>query len=269
MHFSASKAWIKEIFFQASEVRLDSVAACATESNVFLAVLCLLDHESLRSEAYFSQRIQQISENEHDALNALATLAEARDIKGISSASKSLMGFMPKIRSNTIAINSDNIFTRKFIPPAAPQVPAACAFSLRNFWEQVSACKQVGSDVATILALFFILLTIHPYSDGNGRVFRRLFASHIYRAKGPNIYLVLGLALLYRERGVTFHMTASMARLGNFDAMAQEYGSCVESARELFRPEARAISDAIEGGDLHAIISSSCDLRRKISLLLA
>lgn len=159
-------------------------------------------------------------------------------LKGFVADARALGGGALSIRNGNVCLKTDNAITASFFPPPAAEVRSALAVALRSIHAVLRDC---GSDSARIgvcsLIGSQILLTIHPFSDGNGRTARMFYAAQLLRHRATAPSALLGMMLMYRAGGHPYHQASWALRAGDVWPMTRLYADSLMLAGTLF-PEA-------------------------------
>ena len=145
------------------------------------------------------------------------------------------------LRTGDVLLQTENPLTAGFSPPSAKDVEPALGIALRSInaaldrdqgdFRKAAICALLGSQ---------ILLTIHPFRDGNGRTARMFFAAKVLRHIGPSPSVLLGLLLIHRAGGHQYHQAAWAFRAGDVEPMLGLFVSSVRLAAEQLLPNAQA-----------------------------
>lgn len=128
-------------------------------------------------------------------------------------------------RRGLVGLRSANPLTDGFVPLAAERVPGAVRLALnlagRTFGRDGMDVSQTAFGI--VLATH-VLLTIHPFPDGNGRVARMFFAASVLRHIGPAPSALLGLLVMQHQAGAQqFHQALWSLRRGESEPLITLY----------------------------------------------
>lgn len=146
-----------------------------------------------------------------------------------------LSGAELAIRIGDVRLRTEDALSATFSPPPADHVASSLGMALRYIETSLFRHLHDPAKAATCALLGSqILLTIHPFSDGNGRTARMYFAAKTLRHAGPVPGALLGLMLMYRGGAHRYHLASWELRAGNVEPMAELFAESVRAANELF-----------------------------------
>lgn len=150
------------------------------------------------------------------------------------------------IRDRGVYLRTENPLTAQFIPPRADGVARALEAALTSIRTALVRCRGEFAKSAICAVLGEqILLTIHPFRDGNGRTARMFFAAQLLRHVGPAPTGLLGMLLMHRAGGHQYHQASWALRAGNVEPMVDLFVSSENLAYErMFRGSAWMLSQA-------------------------
>lgn len=224
-------------------------------------LIALLHHDSLASFDAYHVGVASLASRYGGAglRSRMARISAADSVTRLARESSAVSGFHPVVRRGAIVVHTENPFTRDFLPVSAERlVPATrMLFGLRR-------AGLHRDNAAARIASYFILLTLHPYRDGNGRTARLLFAADTWAADAPALDL-LGLAWLHGQRSTRFHLAAKCARAGSLDMLFALHAECAAQALQTLRATLSVLDASMSVGDtdttmdaahaLHAIVA--------------
>lgn len=224
--FTCGDKWIDEAF---AGLRLSCEGLSRQDVGCPLPVVtAMLLHDSFECCSVFERNLER-----HQWLHAQAMLEAALGrasgactLGQLSTALETLTGTRPVQRTQGMGIATRNCYSRRFRAPAPVACVRAsvCLFSARR--RHAGRCG-----IERALATYLVLLSIHPFVDGNGRTARMLFAADALAHDGRAApQLILGLMLLHRGRGQLFHLAALCARTGDFSMLAACYSEALTLA---------------------------------------
>lgn len=124
------------------------------------------------------------------------------------------------IRSRDVYLRTENPLTARFIPPAAGNVGAALDSALKSIDAALESHRgHAGKTAICALLGSQILLTIHPFRDGNGRTARMFLAAKLLRSLGPAPTALLGMLLMHRAGAHQYHQASWALRAGDAEPM--------------------------------------------------
>ncbi|WP_340568360.1 Fic family protein [Stenotrophomonas sp. G106K1] len=224
--FTCSGQWIADAF---SQLRLSCDVPLRRDVTCPLPVVtALLLHDSFDHSEVFGRNLER-----HERLHAQGMLElalgrafSACTLGQLSMALETITCMRPAQRMHGIGIVTQNSYSRRFRGPPAVEAIRA---SVRLFNARRRRSERSGIERA--LATYLVLLSIHPFVDGNGRTARMLFAADMLAHDGHAVpRLMLGLILLHRGRGRLFHLAAMCARTGDFSMLATCYSEALTLA---------------------------------------
>lgn len=248
VRFAASDAWIDQVVAAIGNEAAGTPAASKSGRNAAV-VASVCKHDAFSNDAAFRKAVTT-------AMNSGGLpLRRARkpSLSGFESLARSQCPDVWRFRTEDVRINTRDPFSRDYLAPAASRVRPSVEYLFE-------AAAQVSDGIAAAVARYFVLLTIHPFPDGNGRICRAHFAATVGRwVDGP--HLVLTLPWLHQDRNRQFHLLAKIARLGDFQPMLDFHARGIDACRSRFGPHIETLGDAIEGGDDLAVQSTMADIR--------
>lgn len=248
VRFSASDAWIDQVV-DACQGEVAGVPAASGSIRAATVVAAVCRHDAFSNDAAFQSAVRAAMEGGAEKARASHLRSAARFL----SKSRS-------IRTDDVRINTRDPFTRDYLAPAASRVRPA----IDRLFE---VAYRLPDGVAAAVARYFVLLTIHPFPDGNGRSCRAQFAATVARwVDGP--LLVLTLPWLHQDRNRQFHLLAKMARLGDFRPMLDFHARGVEAGRSRFGALVEALLDAIGQDDEPEVQAAMAEIRSRARELI-
>lgn len=138
-----------------------------------------------------------------------------------------------EIRAGGVRLRTENLLTGRFVPPAASEVDAALATALRCV-DAALELHRGEAEKAAVIALVGsqILLTIHPFRDGNGRTARMFLAAKVLRHVGPAPTALLGMLLMQRSGAHQYHQAAWAFRAGDAEPLIALFAESERLAAE-------------------------------------
>ena len=148
------------------------------------------------------------------------------------------------LRTRDVGLSAGNPLTARFVPMAAPQVPAALRVALRAIGVALRDARKCPLRAACVCWLGTqCLLAIHPFRDGNGRSMRAWFAANCLRHVGPAPSALLAVLLADGGDAQRYHQAAWALRAGMAEPMARLFIDA--------EAEARAYLDTWFGAPIH------------------
>ena len=214
VQFTANRQWIEAAFQQATDLGGACKGEASRKWNSCIPwVLALFQHDSMDSLQRYHSNVVQIKKLKDclPSLDMLMQMSRATSLGDFSKQCRPLVQQRLRIRSNSIVVRSPNALSNGFLPPPAGGIAssAAALFRARTRSGDLPYSWRVR------LASYLILLTIHPFEDGNGRAARLLFAADTLSNDGP-LEDLMALILLHANASTAFHVAAKCARLGDF-----------------------------------------------------
>ena len=137
----------------------------------------------------------------------------------------------PTIRTRPVVVREPE--GGQYIPPAIRCITPGLNTLVRL---SRARCRSGSLDSCTVLAIYIILMQIHPFEDGNGRCARHLV--HVLSRHDPRLACtrLIGLLGLHRARGRLFVPCVKAARAGDFDPMLHVYSQQMETGIREWTP---------------------------------
>lgn len=163
------------------------------------------------------------------------------------------------LRNRAVHLRTENALTGRFVPPAAGDVRAALATALKCIDAMLESHRgDAGKTAICALLGAQILLTIHPFRDGNGRTARMFFAAKVLRHLGPAPTALLGMLLMHRSGAHQYHQACWALRAGDAEPIV---GLFVDS--EMLAAE-RLLQDSKVGLSPPALLERSWEELRRL-----
>lgn len=119
------------------------------------------------------------------------------------------------IRNRRVRLLTENPLTAGFIPPGPGQVIPTLETALRALDAALATgCNDAEKAVCAVIGMQ-VLLTIHPFRDGNGRTARLFLAAQVLRHVGPTPSVLLGMLLMHRSGAHQYHQASWALRAGD------------------------------------------------------
>ncbi len=236
VHFSTRPEWMAAAFAQARAWEGGRPPAASCSDALWPWLIGLLHHDSLVDFATYRGNVSALAaRHAADRLRPrMIAVSAATGIATLARESAALSGLHPTRRRADIAIHTENRFTRDFLPIPAKRLASAA--------QALFDLRQAGlhtTHATARIASYLILLTLHPYRDGNGRTARLLFAADTWAAAGSPLELP-GLIWLHGQRNARFHLAAKCARAGDFNML---FGLHAEASAQACRTLAEPLRD--------------------------
>lgn len=231
--YKVTPSWVRSVLSEGAAHPCNEQASLQSDVVAFTALLALLRHGAMGSDAVPKPApgLAGKLERSFGDSRVKAFVADARalpDEVGLA------------IRSGGVHLRTDNRLTARFLPPSADEVSAALGIALKAIQSalerhrgkaaRVAACALIGSQ---------IMLTIHPFPDGNGRTARMFFAAQLLRYQVPAPTALLGMMLMYRGGAHRYHQASWELRAGNVEPMVELFAESTTLADERFMRHAR------------------------------
>lgn len=203
----------------------------------------LYGHDSLRSEqAYLSDLVSTTAQDPENIITSMRRWIGSSKPSFFSKEGRKFSRMDLELRRKDILIHTDNVFSRDFLPPDPRRAAAAFSALIRYFHAYMATSPGPYASLSLALSFYLSFLTIHPFTDGNGRTARFFFGActSVLEEKSPP--LILGLALMHRNRGSMFHATAKIARLGDFTPFVDLFRDSLLLAGSMFADDIQEIS---------------------------
>lgn len=184
----------------------------ATPANALLPLLC---HGAMESPAPpdFPNALQA---RLHGAFATPTVKRFVRDARAVSG-NPAL-----RVRAGEVLLRTDNPLTARFRPPRASDVHESLANALLAIEQALLEHRREPWTVAvTALVGSQILLTIHPFADGNGRTARFYYAAQLSRFGALDAVAILAMMLMYRGGANAYHQASWQFRAGDASPMVE------------------------------------------------
>lgn len=183
--------------------------------HIFDLLLPLLHHDGLHSESQYLREIELIRSGSDKSLPKLLVssfpCSNVRDfVKGSCQVSREKL----RMRDSLVSIGTSNPFSSSYTPPHTQGAQDSLGYLLKVSHRILTSEKI--QYLGLCVAIYLMILTIHPLRDGNGRSARFYFASLI-RTRLDSPSLLLALALTHSGKSSSFHMACKIARLGDIE----------------------------------------------------
>lgn len=209
-------------------------------------VIALLGHGALHSfERYLSfvDRLCCKSSGDRSATMELLRTPDRTHLSNFLKRMGLAAGIKASIRSRNVAIKTSNVFSLDFTPPNASDV--VCGIR-RLFHIHYHGQKGRPASLGESFAFYMLFLTLHPLSDGNGRIARFIFASdRIQFSEQLATHEILSLICLHRDNSRLFHMSAKCLRGGESDMLQACLSEVTPYAMRAFGTVIEQLADAI------------------------
>jgi len=193
----------------------------------FAAVSLLLRHEALSSRESLTLSAATL-ESRASELDCIFACLEHGWPKGLFLAAKLSGVGKPGFRTQRVrVVGGFSPLINRFEPPKPDEVWPACRELRRHL-------MLVGSRAPSIeraLLGSMVLLTVHPFPDGNGRMARHLFASWLKRYGYTNPALLSAFARCFFDGARSLQLALSAMRLGDPTQVVDLYWGCFDNAR--------------------------------------
>lgn len=213
-------AWIRDALRQAASCRMARSLRLEQDANAFFALLPLLQHGAVDAvgapapDPSLATRLRRA----FASTAVKCFVADARELTNDSHVA---------IRNGDVYLRTENPLTAGFTPPCAGHVAEMLGTALRFHATALAANRGDGGKVAACAVIGMqVLLTIHPFRDGNGRTARMFLAAQLLRHLGPVAAVLLGMLLMHRSGAHQYHQASWALRAGDPEPMV---GLFVES----------------------------------------
>ena len=229
--YAVTPIWIRNVLREGAARQAKEDAPLRMHPRAFDAVLPLLRHGVMESTdlPLAEEGLGATLRESFQGSGTSHFIADAQALSGRSDLA---------IRRTLVRLRTEHAITARFRPPAAKDVPSSLGTALR-FIEASLARHRGDAARAAICALLGsqVLLTIHPFPDGNGRTARMYFAAKLLQHLVPAPAALLGMMLMYRGGAHRYHLASWELRSGDVEPMVDLFASSVALAHELFMQE--------------------------------
>lgn len=217
--------------------------------RIFDLLLPLLHHDSLHSESQYLREIKLvISASDKSLPKLLASSFPCNNVRDFVKGSCRVSREKLRIRDRLVSIGTSNPFSFSYNPPRAQDAEDSLRYLLQAL-HRISASEK-NQNIGLCVAVYLILLTIHPLRDGNGRSSRFYFAS-LTRSRLDSPALLLALALTHSGKSSSFHMACKIARLGDIEPALALFYSSAMSVDSHFSEELSLLEEFVVASDTH------------------
>ncbi len=249
--------WIVRIFDESTKVRLGVDHLLSRKAVWVLGAL--LTHAGLRSSTDDLLTIQ----NALDGVQIFA-LSKLLRASAMQVTGKKLYGPRFELRKSSIRVTSPNAVGNAFLAPRVGVVGQLMR-TLVSVASKYSLSERRHTCFA--MALWFVLISIHPFSDGNGRVARHLFMRSLLE-EGCGGMEILALPLMFQFQGARFDSAALLARTGAHSELLGLYGDSLRLAKENFTQDLMLLERSVEIADATKIAERLGSVRHALGALL-
>lgn len=267
MHFSASNEWIKAAFSQAASSDEDGILRQHSRSQyrseqVIIWILGYILHDSLETFDHYIQSIRSLTERykENSILVKLEAISRSSSAAELAKRATGITGYHPSLRRGDIEVRTGSSLSRGFIPPQKDMADRA----IKSFFLERDNYRYNIYSIQMRLASYLILLTIHIFKDGNGRLSRLLFASDTL-THSFCIDELLGLIFLHKNKGFSFHLAAKCARAGDFSMLFNCYADMQSFSRKLIIDDLVILDEYLLCNNVSGALQISRNIHKTIS----
>lgn len=223
--FAVREHWVRHVLRDALRLAGRASPVRASDPRVFVALVPLLYHGALDSDA-------PVLEPRH-GFAQLRRLFRGPGTAGfLRDAAAYAGGGRWAWRRGQVLLATGHPLTARFTPPQAADVPAAMRIALAAISDATMRAASPEALACLALVAYQVLLTIHPFEDGNGRTMRGVYACRVARA-GPSAPALLALALMFGGDAARYHEAAWAFRAGEPDLLLHRYFEALEHAEGL------------------------------------
>jgi len=232
--------------------------------------LALNDHISAlyRHEAMLVGRSDSIDEllRFHRAPSFISDNLDRFTWQALCNAIESSFSGKLRLRTQGVMITSKHQITSSYMPTHHNMLPRIVSKWSRMLSEIDESSDQRTSAVA--FAAWFSLLTIHPFSDRNGRFARLLYSILLSRWRCCSTGNILALTVVLADGGRRFHPAAGLARQGEFDELFALLADARERAASVYAHAVAHVSSALDANDRTALAKALEQLRNEVLAVL-
>lgn len=260
--YSAKRQWVESGFEQAASTIADQGHDTSPSRQVCIPwLVALLLHDSMQSLQHYQANVAQMQAllKAGQGADIMGTLHQSEAIGAFAKACGTLTGQRLRLRSGLCLVRSPSMLSNGFVPPPATSVAPCCAALFRARQQDPLRLRNVP----VRLASYLILLTIHPFQDGNGRAARLLFAADTL-SSGASPNDLLALALMHSNASAQFHLAAKCARLGDFSMLFTCYEAMRHRVPLIFGELTARLSDALANDDPLAVQEAAALLHAQV-----
>lgn len=217
--FAVPSKWIESIFLEAESIPIGATAG--THRGCFRAVSIILRHGALMSPLGLED-LGAYLHSQSFAFERLSSLCGSRWLSSLPIGARIVEAPYSSLRDRGVRLRSQSALTRSFEAPAAEVM----RLELKKLQRELS--KPTRNPAARAFVLYFVLLTLHPLPDGNGRLARGYFAALLWSFGFFNPIYIIALARCFEGRGDAFQIAAHRARSGDHLAVLNHFKHAVD-----------------------------------------
>lgn len=213
--FRVRVSWVSRVLQDAVRFGREASAPGFMDSTGFLCLQPLLAHGAMESPS--------TGEGPQRDLAELRRLFQPGTPAGfLRDASRYAGGGRWTWRRRQVLLDSGHLLTARFTPPRASEVPEAMRIALAGIRQASALDASPQAQACLALAAYQLLLTIHPFEDGNGRTMRGMYACRL-AAAAPSAAALLALPMLFSGGGARYHEAAWSFRAGDARPLVELY----------------------------------------------
>lgn len=267
-NFTASNKWISDTLEASRHFVLPVIPEIPRPEWVFSLVAHFLQHSALESASLTEREIWLVLKGDPQAFaNKAVRYFPCHTVDALLQAASRAGDISARLRQSEVRLDSSNPFTAAYRPPPPKELRRAMGHLMQAGRVEASRSSNSSEMVGAALGSYFTLLTIHPLRDGNGRTARACFLGSIAKLTSLSPLLILGLCLLHQERNSSFHLAASLARMGEPDAILQIFHSSIEQAASWFGDDLITLASTdgeIRNSNLDNVLHLVLQLKNKV-----
>ena len=269
-NFSASNQWISDTLEACRSFELPVLSAVHESDWLLPLLIHFVQHDALKPNSPSEGELEMVLKGDPKCFaHKVSRFFPCYSLDALLNGA-SLAGCVPgRLRQTEVKLETWNQLTTAFRPPRPSELRRAMTHLMKEARCKVQRATTPSQKVGVALGTYFILLTIHPLKDGNGRTARANFVGAVAELSPISPLLLLGLCLLHQERSSAFHLAASLARMGETGALLEIFHSAVEQANRWLSDDLAVMSGLrVQGSNpsLHQILPLVLELKNKLSV---
>lgn len=223
-------------------------AAISVEHSekIFELLVPLLAHSCLRSSESYKLEVARTRTQTsllHLAGNEL--WAPTKSISSFMTCARKVVGNSLKFRTGQVYINGNNIFNTQFTPPLASRTQDALRLILYKGFENWKKAETIHDKAFSAIKIYFLLITIHPFNDMNGRTARFYFSAHARLLGELSPTILLSFIAMHRNNSDYFIQACKIGRQGDMTAIAHEFNHSMKHAQKYLCSYIQEVSSLI------------------------
>lgn len=258
--FSASDEWIGSIINTTETIASCDDLRVKNSGKIFELLAALLSHDSLRSTHLYHSEISRVRSTGSVLNLANGTMwLPTRSITSFLTCSRALIDPSLRFRTGPIRIKTSNPFMTNFSPTESSRVQGAIRQILRKGGSAWSNSTSDEHRALLAVKIYFLIITVHPFWDMNGRTARLYFGAHARLLGSVSSAVLLAFIVMHRNFSNNFLTACKFARSGDFSFILREFEHGLSDVRTHFQPLLEHLTSLIQEGDSDARVNELLD----------